>query len=391
MQSGSTRGKLPPVTNPPTLRLPTTVKSQSYLIVVLALTTLGGAGVAWNEYRELIDLRAASMNPGERADWQKRAWDLEARNRELQDELAALQMRGGERTANAAPAEGEPQEENRPRGGLRGGRGPQLAAVRDLVNKPEVQALMRVQQKAAIDARYAALFHNLNLAPEQAEKLKDLLVERQTTLQDVMSAAREQGISPRSDPEGFRKLIADAQSDINNSIKSVVGDSGLTQLQNYEQTLPQRNLVNDLQQRLSYSNTPLTPSQADQLVQILATTSPQRGPTGGGDGTPAGPPPGRSGFGGFGGEIGGLVAGALGGGGPGGGLMGGGGTATVTAAAVTQAQTVLAPQQVSALEQIQKQQQSQQQLQKILRETLTNQPTGQAGSTGTQTQRKGGG
>ena len=35
--------------------------------------------------------------------------------------------------------------------------------------KPEVQALMSVQQKAAVEARYAALFKNLNLTPAQAD------------------------------------------------------------------------------------------------------------------------------------------------------------------------------------------------------------------------------
>lgn len=367
---------------------PSTVKSQSYLVVALALSTLVGAGVAWNQYRELVELRAAALNPAERAEWQKRAWDLESHNRELQDELAARQVAAGDNGGKRPAVDGEAPPEGPPRGGPRGGRGPgQIAAIRELVNKPEVQALMRVQQKAAIDSRYAALFHNLNLAPEQVEKLKDLLVERQTTLQDVMTAAREQGVNPRSDPEGFRQLIANAQSDINNSIKSVVGDSGLTQLQNYEQTLPQRSLVNDLQQRLSYTNTPLTPNQADQLVQILATTSPQRanaaGPTGD---FPAPPPGGRGGFGGMA-EIGGLVAGAVGAG-PGG--LGGAGTARVTAAAVTQAQTVLAPPQVAALQQIQQQQQSQQQLQQILREAVTT-PAGQSGGGGTPTRRKGGG
>jgi hypothetical protein len=374
------------------------VNSRPYLVITLALTTLVGAGLAWNQYRELVELRAAALNPDERAEWQKRAWDLEARNRELQDQLAALQARPADAGPRPEVAAAEPPPPDGPqRGGPRGGgRGQQFAAVRDLVNKPEVQALMRVQQTAAVDNRYAALFHTLNLDPAQTEKLKALLVERQSTLQDVMAAARDQGINPRNDPEAFRKLIADAQNDINASIRGVVGDNGLAQLQNYEQTLPQRTLVNEIQQRLSYTNTPLTPSQADQLVQILATTSPQRNnnnPVPGGD-FPAGPPPGggRGGFGGMA-EVGGLIAGAVGGG-PG--AFGGGNSARVTAAAVTQAQAVLAPPQVAVLQQVQEQQQSQQKLQQILRETVTGgqngtgaQPGGQGG--GGQGRRKGGG
>jgi hypothetical protein len=265
------------------------------------------------------------------------------------------------------------------------------AALMNLMAKPEVQALLSVQQKAAIDARYASLFKSMNLSPEQTEKVKALLADRQTTMQDVMNAAREQGINPR-DP-AFQKLMADAQGDINTGLKAVLGDAGFNQLQTYEQTMPQRNLVTQLQQRLSYTDTPLTQAQADQLVQVLAA-NPAPQPTNP-DGTPIQPGRGgrMGGGGGFGigggggpgggGDMGGAIAAVFGGGGPGGGpgglgaLVGGGGgggggqVSTVTPAAVVQAQSVLAAPQVAALQQIQQQQATQQQLAQIVRDTIT--------------------
>jgi hypothetical protein len=245
----------------------------------------------------------------------------------------------------------------------------QLTAIRDLMTKPEFQAMLNLQQQPAIDGRYAALFKTLNLQPEQVDRLKSLLAERSTTVMDVMAAAREQGIDPRQNPEEFQKLIRDAQNETNNSIKSVIGDAGFAQLTNYEQTLPQRAVVNQLEQRLSYTNTPLTPTQSEQLVQILATNSPQRPP----DGPPmggGGPPPGRGGP-----DIGGMIMGVLG---PGAAPMvgmieagRGSGTAPVTTAAVAQAQTILSPPQTLALQQIQQQQQSQQQLRQLVNDTLS--------------------
>jgi hypothetical protein len=261
------------------------------------------------------------------------------------------------------------------------------------MNKPEVQAMINLQQKAAIEARYATLFKNLNLPADQVEKLKTLLADRSTTMQDIMSVARDQGINPRENPDAFRKLVADAQNEINSSIKSMIGEQGFAQLSTYEQTLPQRNLVNELQQRLSYTSTPLTAAQAEQMVQILANNMPQRqanspttasdqggsprgGPPGGGRGGP--PPPGSFGRGS---DLGGMISGVLGGG-PGMGMVvgafdggRGGGSVPVTSAAVAQSQTVLAPPQVSALQQIQQQQQTQQQLRQLVSETLSaNQP-----------------
>ena len=386
------------------------------LLALLALTTIGGAVLSWQQYAELVELRATALNKDERADLQKRVWDLEKLNKQLRDRLAAQRPAGDDPEALLTAVSGDAPPDRRDRGD-RGGRGgpggnnplQQVAALRDLMAKPEVQALMSVQQKAAVEARYAALFKSLALTPEQADKLKTVLAERQTTMQDVMSAALDQGLDPRRDREAYQKLMDGARADVNASIKAVIGDSGFAQLENYEKTLPQRNVVNQLQQRLSYSDTPLTSAQADQLVQILANNTPPPAPRPAG--TPGQPPSGDRGpgaalvlggapGGGRGpdlGALGAMIGGVMGGGGPGpggpGGLLafsgggdrGGNATAPITPAAVSQAQAVLAAPQVAALQQLQQQQQSQQQLAKIVVDTFaaqnaaTNAPAGKTG------------
>jgi hypothetical protein len=369
---------------------------KNYLIALLALTTVGGAYLAWRQHGELEQLRTAAMNKGERATLQKRVWDLERNNKQLNDRLAASSRPGH----SADPVAGGPPTDARAEG--RPGRGTanslqQLEAMRDLIAKPEFQALMSVQQKARVDALYAPLFKNLNLTPEQTEKLKTILADRQTTLQDVASAAREQGIDPRRDPEGFKKLMESTQADINASIKSVLGVSGYSQFENYEKTLPQRNVVSQLQQRLSYTDTPLTSSQAEQLVQILAANTPARPAATSGNASQIQPPTPP-----LGGPDGGMMtftrgqdAGALGAvignflsGAPGAGALtlspdGRGaavsGIAPVTPAAVTQSQSVLSAPQVAALQQIQQQQQSQQQINKLISESMSAQRGGPGG------------
>lgn len=380
---------------------------KTYLVILLAATTVGGALLAWRQYGELVELRAAALNRDERADLQKRIWDLEKSNRELRDQLAA-QRGPGEREGAVADADAErpARGERGGRGGDRGPGGPggrgeafqrQATAVRELMSKPEVQAMLSLQQKVAIEGRYAALFKNLNLPPDQIEKLKSLLAERGTTLQDVFTAGRDLGIDPRQNPEGFRKLVADSQDEINRSIKAVIGEQGFAQLSTYEQTLPQRNLVNDLQQRLSYTSAPLTSAQTEQLVQILAANTPPRTPSAPTDGPGrGGPPPGAGGFPTRGADVG-IVVGAIGG--PGASIMAGGfdggrgpGGAVVTAAAVAQAQSVLAPSQLAALQQIQQQQEAQQQLRKLVSETVqATQPTAPATGAPAPATRKGGG
>lgn len=355
--------------------------TKNTLLAVLALATVGGALLAWKQYGELIELRAAALDRTAREDFQKRISDLEKQNRELQDRLAARGRRGPGGEAGPAGT-GEPGEgagSGGP-GGLRGRFGDPRqadAAMRELMAKPEVQALMAQQQKAVVEGRYAALFKSLNLTPEQAEKLKTLLADRMNTGRDVAEAARAQGIDPRENRDTFAKLLSDAQATLDNSIKSVIGEQGYAQLQSYEQTMPQRSVVEQLQRQLAYGDTPLTAQQSEQLVQILAANAPQR--TAGDSSQPSlalrGPDVSL---------VGGMGPGS---GGPAGVVMIGGpagSTATVTANAIAQAQAVLSASQVAALQQIQQQQATQQQLQQVIRSTLSTQQPGSAGTaTGT--------
>ncbi len=325
--------------------------AKNWLIVLLALTALGGAFLAWRQHGELAALRATAMPRDERADFQKRVWDLERENRELKQQLTTSRE---STAAGLALAPGSRQQ--RGDSGRTARRDPdqQLAAMSDLFAKPDVQALYATQQRGEIEARYATVFRSLNLPPDQLARLASLLTERRTALLDIAAVARDQGVDLRSNAPGLQQLVATTQEQINQSIRGVIGDTGFAQLTAFEQTAPQRNTVSELQQRLSYTGTPLTTAQSDQLVQILAanpaprpaTTTP---PTTAPGALPTGQPDGA-----------GLR------------MLGGptASTATITPAAVAQSQSVLSPPQVSALQQLQQQQQAQQQLRQLVTETL---------------------
>ena len=328
---------------------------KTYLIVFLALTTAGGAALAWQQYQELLKLRSASLTSNERADWQKRLWAAEKRRHELEDALKA-KTDGPAALADVANAD---------EGGPGGRRGPNRGNLANnfmaMMDKPEIQKLMAIQQKASLDGRYGTLFKNLNLSPAQLEQFKNLLVEKQTALTDALAAARAQGINPRTDPEDFQKLIADAQTEADSSIKTTLGDAGYAQYQQYQQTLPQRNVVSQLAQSLSYTSTPLTPDQTEQMVSILAANTP---PSTNSNATAN--------------NIRATVTTGLG-------VAGGGPGSPISNDAITQAQTILAPAQVTALQQLQATQQAQAQLQAAMRNQFRNTGTAGGGTTTTTT------
>ena len=339
-------------------------------IIVLAATTVTTGVIAWRRGNELSELQARALDRSERAQLQKRVWDLEKANRELQARAPAASRERTETGAEvSAPTSPTAVGASRPPSQQQ-----QLAFVRDLLGRPEIQAYVSAQQRSRLEASYLALFRNLGLTSGQSEKLTGLLLERQNLRGEVAEAARSQGIDPRENPEGIRRLLATAREEIETAIKGVIGPAGFAALQTYDATLPQRSVVNDLQQRLGNSGAPLAPAQAEQLVQILANnpvpkpaaSSPRVAAAEVDAANPVFRPP----------DLGPVLAGLVGGGSgpaiaasifapvPGG--------TTISDAALVQAQAVLSAPQVSALKELQRQQLAQQQVQQIVRESLSS-------------------
>jgi len=297
--------------------------SKNFLIALLSLTTILGAAWSWRQYQDILVLRAAHADD---TDLARRLEDAQKQLKYLRDQIAAMRQPAPaeDGQANAGPAPRAP-------GGNFGG-------FRAMMNNPQFQKLMAVQQKAMLDNTYAPLFKMLNLTPQQLEQFKNLMVQKQQALMDAAQAARDQGINPRTDPEAFQDAITQAQAAVDSQIQAALGDAGFAQYQQYQQTLPQRTTVTSLQQSLSYTQTPLTDDQASQLIGILAQTSPPANNNGGN----------------------GLAA-AFGRG------AGGGGGAQVSDQAITLAQGFLSAPQVQALQQLQQQQQVQKQMQQLMR------------------------
>lgn len=305
--------------------------------VLIAATTVF---YAIQQQKSLKSAReAAAALEKERNELRKKLWDLEKRRGELE---AQMKSRRGGPDGEQLPPDMAGLDVGGRMGGP-GGEGGPFGRLMAMMDNPEVQRLMAMQQRGALDSRYAALFKSLNLTPAQLEQFKNLLVEKRTSLADVMAAARSQGLNGRENRDEIRALVQNAQSEIDASIRSAIGEAAYAQYQSFEQTQPERNVASQLQQRLSYSDSPLTDSQVEQLVQLLSTTTDRNVPT-------------ASSVRAAGSRIG----------------FGGNSGALITDQTITQATTVLSASQAQALQQLQQEQQAQAQLAKLMREQLRN-------------------
>jgi hypothetical protein len=309
---------------------------QAYLIAALLATTAVTSVIAWNQHQELVGLRAAAMSPEERTDLQKRVWDAQKRAERAEAQAAAIH-------SSVADSLGSPAAAGEEAGGDQQSRviGNMVNTWIGMMNDPEAQRLMALQQKAGISSRYAELFKKLHLPPDKLEQFKAELLEKQTSRNDALLAAAQQGINPMQNPKEFQQLQERIQSDIDKQIKTTIGDDAYAQYdqyQNDQRSQGPRSVINQLRQSLSYTESPLTQPQADQMAQILATTGPLKS-------------------------------------GPDGIVQPSKNNTRVTEETITQAQMVLAPTQVRALQEIQQQQSAGEQLQKLMRENRSNNPT----------------
>jgi hypothetical protein len=132
---------------------------------------------------------------------------------------------------------------------------------------------MMSQQKAmfgpVLDKKYANFFQMLNLMPEQAATLKDLLQKKMMAGADAKMSlfdgpandARRAGIvqQVKSEKDGYDSLI-----------KEFLGDENYQSLQEYEKFSSSRTTINQFSEKLAGSATPLNPDQQQQLIQATA-------------------------------------------------------------------------------------------------------------------------
>ena len=298
-------------------------KVKNYLIVLLALATVSASLIAWTQSRRLTALEADLLKASAAATAVK-----------PKSAPVAAEFSGKPATAAVTPAEGDPAAPADEAAGQNRQRNNNRANFAALMANPEFAKAMSIQQRAALDARYADLFKQLKLSPAQLEKFKDLLIERQTARMDVMATAREQGLDPRANRDELKKMTDEAQAEVDAAIKTSLGESVYNQYQTYDATQPQRALVSQVNSILGYSSTPLNETQSAFLVTALST------------GTTATTEQAAGGPGNWG---------------------GGGNRATITDAVIEQAQAVLFPAQVEVLKQVQAEQQAQQKVRELMR------------------------
>jgi hypothetical protein len=135
---------------------------------------------------------------------------------------------------------------------------------------PVSRAEIAAQAKVKLDTFYGLLFQELDLPPDRLDRLKNLLVQRQTEVFDSGNAARDRGKTPQNDRDSFRAELQQGVQAADARIAALLGPDLYRQYVDYNSALPRWFTANQLADSLRSTPTPLTAPQARRLVEALA-------------------------------------------------------------------------------------------------------------------------
>jgi hypothetical protein len=238
------------------------ISRQSCIVASLVLLSSSLAVVAWRQHLDFIVLKAAAQRIRFQA--QARQRDMIETERRLEAQLAAAQHDRSV-AAEALARALDPKTEKHGQTAV-GVVDSWLAAMND----SDTMRLMAIRQKGRIARNYAALFKRLNLTPDQIDQMTNLLLEKKESSMDAAVGAVQQDINPLENPGEFGDMVQAMRDDVEGQIKALLGDAGYEQYQQYNQTQARQNVVNDLQQLLGATDTPLTPDQTRLFQEVLS-------------------------------------------------------------------------------------------------------------------------
>jgi hypothetical protein len=237
------------------------------LAAALALVSLGLASLVWRQRGEIARLhatleRTANVGGVRRGAGQPAASTL--------TRALAVPLSRPARAVNS-PAR---DDEFVPASAAAAPKAPRRATgLARLMADPEFIRAFTMHQEGALDARFADLFRRLNLSGEELAQFKRLLVEKESVALDVVAISQETPGGPLPAAEVSASIRA-AQSSVESAILASLGRDRYAVYHDFERTIAERAMVARLEQRLSYTATPLQPAQAEAVVRILARDEP---------------------------------------------------------------------------------------------------------------------
>jgi hypothetical protein len=245
------------------------------LAAAVAIAVSGATILGVEQHREITALRAERGSlQSEAAASSRRANDLAAKlasDDALVAKLNRQLSRQGETGANAANSAAD---------------GVKVVHIKDIIrDHPEYEALMQKESRRSTIRTYGRAIAALNLSPNQATQLKELLVERDLASYDAHEAAVQAGF--KSGSKEANKAVSEATKDLNQAVTSLIGADGNEKLEALKGTsfYSSPNSVDEYALDMEDAGVSLSPEQSQTLSQCLReVANPDKNPDAGSPG-----------------------------------------------------------------------------------------------------------
>jgi hypothetical protein len=134
--------------------------------------------------------------------------------------------------------------------------------MENMMKDPDMLKALAEQQAGMLRIQYAPLVKQLNLTPDQRDAFYKALSDNATN-------AMVQGMammSSTNNPDAA-SAVASSQKTMQDQMKALLGDSGFAQFQEFQTSLPDRMMFD--QMKTGLADNPLTDDQQERLLQLM--------------------------------------------------------------------------------------------------------------------------
>lgn len=142
-----------------------------------------------------------------------------------------------------------------------------MPTIAAMMKAPGMKQVIRAQQKATMDISYGSLFKFLSLPPEELDKFKELLGDKQMGLMDAGLELMNASITPEERKKKAQE-ITKLSEEHDKKIKEMLGEDNFQVYKEYENTQPERMQVNLFKQTLSAGDQ-LNEEAEHQLIRSM--------------------------------------------------------------------------------------------------------------------------
>ncbi len=246
------------------------------IVPLLAVVSIGLGGVAvWqNQQLSAERLRAGELGDSlaklqaRVADMEKEAARLREANGVFQSESEQLRKKLASRPGGGATGDevvetaATPDDEKEGMGGF-------MRTMAKMFNDPEMKEMMRSQQAMGIQMMYGDLAKELGLSPDDANHVMELLTDRQLAMAGKSMALMDGSGRDEAKMEEIGKEVNQSREEYDKQIENILGKDRYSKLQEYERTLGDRMILNQLQQQFTARGISLEEPQRQNLLKVM--------------------------------------------------------------------------------------------------------------------------